>query len=102
MQGSIILSACSYDCIEHPLKFSTVSARTLEASRLSNEHFASFFCTFIVTRDWNEVSHVVLFMLRSISYYSSSMMRRTDFLSFLLYNIGRENHDICLDGQASP
>ena len=52
------------DRIVHPLKFSTISARTPEASCISNENFASFFCTFIATGYWNEVPHVMLLMLR--------------------------------------
>ena len=75
------------DWIVHTLKFSTISARTLEASHISNDVFASCFCTFIAIGDWNEVSHVMLLMLHSIYSSSSSMTRRTASLRFLLENL---------------
>ena len=85
--GSIVVSTCSSDWIVHPLNYLTISSRTPAASRLSNDQFISFLCTFIVTGDSNEVSHVILLMLRSISSSSCSMTRRTASLRFLLNNL---------------
>ena len=64
---SIIVSTCLSDWIVHSLNSLTISSRMPAASRLSNDQFASFFCKLLVTGDLNGVSHVILFMLRSIS-----------------------------------
>ena len=81
------MSICSSDWIVHPLNSLTIFSRTPAASCRYNEQFASFFCTFIVTGDWNEVSHVILLMLHSIYSSSCFMTRRTASLMFLLNNL---------------
>ena len=48
---SLMSSTCSSDWILHPLKFSTISAKTPAASHLSNEQLASFSCTLLVPGD---------------------------------------------------
>ena len=83
---SIFVSNRSSDWIVHPLNYLTISSRTPAVSHLYNDQFASIFCTYIVMEDWNEVSHVILLMLRSIYSSSCSMTQRTAYLSFLLDN----------------
>ena len=96
------MSNCLSNWIVHPLNYLTISSRTPEANCLSNDQFASFFCTFIVTGESNEVLHVILLMLRSIYFSSYSMMRRIASLSFDWKIFGRDDPDIRLDGQECP
>ena len=49
LKGCTIQSDEEVNWIVHPFKFSTISARTPAPSRLSNDQFTSFFCTFLVT-----------------------------------------------------
>ena len=48
---SVVVLTCLSDWIVHPLNYFTISSRMPAASRLSNDLFAYFFCTFIVTAD---------------------------------------------------
>ena len=47
---SIIVSTWSSDWIVHSLNYLIISSRMPAASRLSNDQFASLFCTFLVYR----------------------------------------------------
>ena len=47
----LMSSTCSSDWILHPLKFSTISAKTPAAIHLSSDQLASFFCTLLVPGD---------------------------------------------------
>ena len=48
---SLMSSTCSSDWLPHPLKFSTISAKTPAASCLSSEQLESFFCILLVPGD---------------------------------------------------
>ena len=84
---SIIVLTCLSDWMVHTLNSLIIYSRTPASSRLSNDQFASFFCTFTLTGDSNEVSHVIFLMLRSISSSCCSVTRRKASLRFLLDNL---------------